>query len=183
VSKTANRSHDTLTSRESDCHGRSRRKRLSWGCGESIERRRPNTENGRSKVHRQARSVSSRIHRLRQRPNGLRVLAASFDNTARLWDPQTNVHRGAAYKHQGEVKSAAFSPPTTTRPHMATWRPALGRTMHTKGIQRVVITQTGLRLATSPVTNHSGRYTHDQSRHRIDQSSSRNVSNKPSNGS
>jgi WD40 repeat protein len=43
-------------------------------------------------------------------PDGSRVVTASDDNTARLWDPQTGAALGTLSGHTGLVNSAEFSP-------------------------------------------------------------------------
>ena len=43
-------------------------------------------------------------------PDGARVVTASRDNTARIWDAATGQEIAALRGHQGWVKSAAFSP-------------------------------------------------------------------------
>jgi dipeptidyl aminopeptidase/acylaminoacyl peptidase len=46
-------------------------------------------------------------------PDGTRVVTASFDNTARLWDAQSGQAIGAPLQHEKDVHSAAFSPDGT----------------------------------------------------------------------
>ncbi|MDD5322792.1 MAG: WD40 repeat domain-containing protein [Methylococcales bacterium] len=46
-------------------------------------------------------------------PDGTRVVTASRDKTARLWDAQTGKALGEPMTHQAEVKSAQFSPDGT----------------------------------------------------------------------
>ena len=46
-------------------------------------------------------------------PDGSRIVTASWDKTARLWDAATGAPIGQAMKHEGPVKSAAFSPDGT----------------------------------------------------------------------
>ena len=46
-------------------------------------------------------------------PDGTRVVTASWDRTARLWDAQTGQPIGARMHHQGTVSSASFSPDGT----------------------------------------------------------------------
>ena len=43
-------------------------------------------------------------------PDGRRVVTASDDKTARVWDADTGKPVGAPLQHQGTVISAAFSP-------------------------------------------------------------------------
>jgi WD40 repeat protein len=44
-------------------------------------------------------------------PDGKRIVTASLDGTARLWDGETGKQIGQALKgHAGSVNSAAFSP-------------------------------------------------------------------------
>ena len=43
-------------------------------------------------------------------PDGKRVVTASWDNTARLWDGMTGAPVGRPMKHEGRVRSAIFSP-------------------------------------------------------------------------
>jgi WD40 repeat protein len=43
-------------------------------------------------------------------PDGRRVVTASLDNTARVWEADTGKPVGAPLQHQGQVASAAFSP-------------------------------------------------------------------------
>jgi WD40 repeat protein len=46
-------------------------------------------------------------------PDGARVVTASFDKTARVWDATTGKPLGSALVHQGPVENAAFSPDGT----------------------------------------------------------------------
>ena len=46
-------------------------------------------------------------------PDGTRIVTASNDKTARLWDAATGAPIGEAMKHEGQVWSAAFSPDGT----------------------------------------------------------------------
>ena len=46
-------------------------------------------------------------------PDGTRIVTASDDNTARLWDAATGAPIGAPMKHEDLVNSAAFSPDGT----------------------------------------------------------------------
>ena len=46
-------------------------------------------------------------------PDGTRVVTASEDKTARLWDAESGKSLGEAMKHQGIVWSAQFSPDGT----------------------------------------------------------------------
>jgi WD40 repeat protein len=46
-------------------------------------------------------------------PDGTRVVTASDDSTARIWDAATGKLLAPALVHQGEVRSAAFSPDGT----------------------------------------------------------------------
>ena len=46
-------------------------------------------------------------------PDGTRVVTASADKTARLWDAATGAPIGRPMKHEGAVRSAAFSPDGT----------------------------------------------------------------------
>jgi WD40 repeat protein len=43
-------------------------------------------------------------------PDGLRVVTASADGTARVWDAESGKPVSAPLQHQGKVFSAAFSP-------------------------------------------------------------------------
>jgi WD40 repeat protein len=43
-------------------------------------------------------------------PDGKRVLTASVDNTARLWDAATGKQMGPDMRHEDAVTSAVFSP-------------------------------------------------------------------------
>ena len=43
-------------------------------------------------------------------PDGQRVVTASWDKTARLWDAATGKEIGEPMKHEGTVDSAQFSP-------------------------------------------------------------------------
>jgi WD40 repeat protein len=53
-------------------------------------------------------------------PDGTRVVTASGDQTARVWDVATGTPLTGALQHQGEVRSAAFSP-AGTRVVTASW--------------------------------------------------------------
>jgi hypothetical protein len=46
-------------------------------------------------------------------PDGTRVVTASFDKTARLWDARSGKPLGEVMKHQGWIQSAQFSPDGT----------------------------------------------------------------------
>ena len=43
-------------------------------------------------------------------PDGVRIVTASLDNTARLWDAATSQELAALHGHEGSVQSACFSP-------------------------------------------------------------------------
>src|ERR1022692_423535 len=43
-------------------------------------------------------------------PDGRRIVTASNDNTARVWDAQTGAELAVLKGHEGSVHSAAFSP-------------------------------------------------------------------------
>jgi WD40 repeat protein len=43
-------------------------------------------------------------------PDGLRIVTASWDKTARIWDAATRREFAVLRGHEGEVTSAAFSP-------------------------------------------------------------------------
>ena len=49
------------------------------------------------------------VHRLRVSPDGTRILSASFDNTARLSDPDRNAPVVPAFEHEATVHSVAWS--------------------------------------------------------------------------
>ncbi len=75
------------------------------------------------------------IHRLRVSPDGKRVLVASFDNTAQLWDPDRNAPAGPAFEHEAQVHSVAWAGDGT---RLATgcddnaariWRPAASQSV------------------------------------------------------
>src|SRR5262249_35151089 len=53
-------------------------------------------------------------------PDGTRVVTASWDNTARVWDAATGKPLTRSLEHQAEVVSAAFSP-DGTRVVTANW--------------------------------------------------------------
>ena len=46
-------------------------------------------------------------------PDGTRVVTASIDETARVWDAATGKPLGEPMRHEGGVDSAAFSPDGT----------------------------------------------------------------------
>ncbi len=50
------------------------------------------------------------VHRLRVSADRTRILSASFDNTAQLWDPGADVVKGPTIEHQTAVWAAAFAP-------------------------------------------------------------------------
>ncbi|MHC4955768.1 MAG: serine/threonine-protein kinase [Planctomycetota bacterium] len=50
------------------------------------------------------------IHRLRVSDDGTRILAASFDSTAQLWDPDQVEGVGPGLEHQAAVWGVAFAP-------------------------------------------------------------------------
>jgi len=50
------------------------------------------------------------IHRIRSDRDGDRVLAASFDNSASLWDLRTEPPRRVKFEHSAAVQSVAFQP-------------------------------------------------------------------------
>ena len=51
-----------------------------------------------------------RVHSAQFSPDGQRVVTASEDNTARLWDAATGKPIGEPMKHEDEFYSAQFSP-------------------------------------------------------------------------
>jgi WD40 repeat protein len=74
------------------------------------------------------------VHRLRVSADGSRILSASFDNTARLWDPERDVAVGPAFEHQAAVWAVAFSPDgriaTACDDNVVrVWRPAPGQSV------------------------------------------------------
>ena len=81
-------------------------------------------------THHLDRSV---VHRVSFSPDGLRLLTASWDHTARLWDAVTGEPLGMAMRHEREVDDAVFSPDgrrviTTSKDFTARiWDAATGR--------------------------------------------------------
>jgi WD40 repeat protein len=50
------------------------------------------------------------VHSAQFSPDGKRVVTASYDNTARVWDAQTGQPLTEPFKHTGPVSFAQFSP-------------------------------------------------------------------------
>jgi WD40 repeat protein len=70
-------------------------------------------------------------------PDGSRVVTASYDNTARVWDATTGKLLATPLEHQGPVSNAAFSPDgtrvvTASADHTArVWDAATGKLLAT----------------------------------------------------
>ncbi len=50
------------------------------------------------------------VHRLRVSPDGRRIVSASLDNTAKVWDPSRNALAGPVFEHEAGVQAAVFLP-------------------------------------------------------------------------
>ena len=93
-------------------------------------------------------------------PDGTRVVTASGDRTARLWDAATGQPLGAPLRHEGGVTSAAFSPDGTrvvTASRDATarlWDGATGQPLgaalrHEGGVTSAAFSPDGTRVVTA----------------------------------
>ena len=99
------------------------------------------------------------IHAVVFCPDGRRILTASADKTARLWDATTGAPVGEAMRHEDEVVAAVFSPDGA---HIATaskdrtarlWNAATGKSLgepmrHEHPLEGVAFNATGTRIVT-----------------------------------
>jgi hypothetical protein len=89
-------------------------------------------------------------------PDGARILTASFDKTARVWDARTGVQLAVLSGHGGNVNSATYSPDGTRIVTASQDKTA-----------RIWDARTGVQLAVLPGHNgivYSAAYSHDGSR-------------------
>lgn len=100
-----------------------------------------------------------RINDIAFSPDGLRVVTASSDNTARIWNTRTGSPMGSPMKHDSEVTGITFSPSgehlvTCTREQIAQlWDGRTGASIsnplrHKDTIDSAVFNATGTRLIT-----------------------------------
>src|SRR5262245_611461 len=99
------------------------------------------------------------IHAVVFSPDGRRILTASADNTARLWDATTGAQIGDPMRHEDEVVDAAFSPDgvriaTASKDHTArswdakTLKPVGQPMRHDHPVNQVAFNSTGTRIVT-----------------------------------
>lgn len=95
-------------------------------------------------------------------PDGRRILTASADKTARLWDARTGAPVGEPMRHEDEVVAAAFSPDgariataskdrTARLWDAATLKPVGEPMRHEHPLDRVAFNSTGTRIVTECV--------------------------------
>jgi WD40 repeat protein len=101
----------------------------------------------------------AKIHVAVLSPDGRRILTASADKTARLWDATTGMQIGEPMRHEDEVVDAAFSPDgariatasrdRTARLWDATTLKPVGQPMrHDHPVAQVAFNSTGTRIVT-----------------------------------
>jgi WD40 repeat protein len=99
------------------------------------------------------------IHTAVFSPDGRRILTASADKTARLWDAATGAQIGEPMRHNDEVVDAAFSPDgariaTASKDHTArlwdatTLKPVGQQMRHDHPVAQVAFNSTGTRIVT-----------------------------------
>ena len=64
------------------------------------------------KAGRRGDDARCRVHSASFSSDGKRVVTASMDQTARVWDAETGKPVGEVMRHAAQVVSASFSPPT-----------------------------------------------------------------------
>ena len=100
-------------------------------------------------------------------PDGRRIVTASSDNTARIWDAATGKQIAVLQGHTGWVQSAAFSPDgrrivTASDDNTARlWDAATGKQIaalqgHTDGVQSAAFSPDGRRIVTAS-SDHTAR--------------------------
>ena len=92
-------------------------------------------------------------------PTGERIVTASYDNTARIWDAKTGAPIGKPLQHEGQVNSAAFDPTgerivtasedKTARVWDAKTGAPIGKPLqHERGVNSAAFDPTGERIVT-----------------------------------
>ena len=116
-------------------------------------------EGDRNTVPTLALRQDAKVHAAVFSPDGRRILTASSDKTARVWDATTGAPIGEPMRHDDEVVDAAFSPDgariaTASKDHTArlwdatTFKPIGEPMRHEHPVDHVAFNSTGTRIVT-----------------------------------